>query len=418
MNIRSTTLRNGLVLVHVHMPDTQMVAIDVLYNVGARDEEPEHTGWAHLLEHLMFEGTPRIADYDTQVQSAGGENNAFTNNDITLFYLTVPHANIEKAFILESDRMLGLTLDDRSVEIQKHVVIEEFKQRCTNQPYGDVHHLVRALAYKEHPYRWPTIGITTEHIQKATPDDIRAFYHKHYRPSNAILTVTGAASYDETLRLAKKYFEPIGDEGIPCTHQPTHHGITREPPQPRMRRRTVKRDVPLDMLVMSFHMGGRTDADFFPCDVITDLLANGQSSRLAQRLVNEQKLFVSLDASILGSVDPGLLQVMGRVSPHVSLPEAEAAVWNELDRLKKEDIPEEELEKVRNRYESERVFGYINYLNVAITLPQLILSGSNPDKEISSYRAVTADDIRRTARAILTRRNCSVLYYKASNNQS
>ncbi|MBO4445158.1 MAG: insulinase family protein, partial [Bacteroidaceae bacterium] len=222
MNIQTATLTNGLQLVHVPMPDTQMVALDVLYNVGARDEEPLHTGWAHLLEHLMFEGTPRIADYDTQVQLIGGENNAFTNNDITSFYLTVPRAGIETAFLLESDRMRGLTLDDRSVQVQKQVVIEEFKQRCSNQPYGDLQHLVRPLAYRTHPYRWPTIGITTRHIEEATPEAIRAFYRRHYRPSNAILTVTGAASFDEALALAKKHFEPIADDGTPCALQPPH----------------------------------------------------------------------------------------------------------------------------------------------------------------------------------------------------
>lgn len=415
MNIHTTTLRNGLVLVHVHFPDTQMVALNVLYNVGARDEDPEHTGWAHLLEHLMFEGTPRTPDYDTQVQMAGGEDNAFTNNDVTSFYLTVPHANIEKAFALEADRMQGLALDEQSVEIQKHVVTEEFKQRCTNQPYGDVQHLTRALAFSTHPYRWPTIGASTQHIAEATPDGIRAFYRKHYRPSNAILTITGAASYEETLHLAKTYFEPIKDDGTPCTRQPSDHGIVREPPQPRMRRKTVFRDVPLDMLVMSFHMGGRRADDYYPCDVITDLLANGQSSRLTQRLVNEQKMFVSADACILGSTDPGLLQVMGRVSPEHTLSEAETAVWNELERLKTEDIGEEELEKVRNRFESERVFSNIHYLNVAIALPQLILAGTSTEEEIASYRAVSADDVRRTARALLTRRNSSILYYKAKN---
>ncbi|MBO4590231.1 MAG: insulinase family protein [Bacteroidaceae bacterium] len=413
MNIQTATLANGLQLVHVPMPDTQMVALDVLYNVGARDEEPLHTGWAHLLEHLMFEGTPRIADYDTQVQLIGGENNAFTNNDITSFYLTVPRASIETAFLLESDRMRGLTLDDRSVQVQKQVVIEEFKQRCSNQPYGDLQHLVRPLAYRTHPYRWPTIGITTRHIEQATPDDIRAFYRRHYRPSNAILTVTGAASFDEALALARKYFEPIADDGTPCALQPSHHGIPREPRQQRMRRQTVRRNVPLDLLALSFHMGGKNDADYFPCDVITDLLANGQSSRLTQCLVNEQKLFVTLDACILGSTDPGLLQVTGRVNPGVTLAQAEKAVWDELDRLKHEPVGEHELDKVRNRFESERVFGNIHYLNVALTLPQLILAGLTPDEEIRRYRAVTPADIRRTARAVLTRRNCSVLHYKA-----
>ena len=412
MKIGYHTLANGLRMVHTQSPDTQMTALDVLYNVGARNENPEHTGWAHLLEHLMFEGTPRIPDYDTRVQMASGEDNAFTNNDFTSFYITVPSVNSETAFMLEADRMAGITLDERSVQVQKQVVIEEFKQRDLGRPYGDIQHLIRALAFRVHPYRWPTIGITPEHIERATPETLRDFYQRWYRPSNAVLAVTGALSFDEAVALTEKYFGVLQNPtDISCPPLPV------EPVQQRQRRKTVVRDVPMDMLVMAFHMGGRDSADFYACDVITDLLSNGHSSRLNQRLVKQQKLFNSIDAYISGSIDPGLLHVIGRLNPGVSLHDAEAAVWEQLEQLKQIPASEAELDKVRNRYESERVFGQISYLNTAISLAQLTLLDTTPEKEIADYRAVTATEVQATARRILTKKNSNVIYYKAKTTK-
>lgn len=415
MEIHSHTLPNGLRLVHTEMKDTQMVALNVLYAVGAKDEDPEHTGWAHLLEHLMFEGTPRIPDYDAHVQMAGGEDNAFTNNDFTSFYITVPSVNVETAFLLESDRMAGITLDEQKVQIQKQVVIEEFKQRDLGQPYGDIQHLIRPLAYRVHPYRWPTIGITPHHIEQATPQAIRDFYHAHYMPGNAILAVTGAISWTDTLRLTEQFFGPIPNNGIVSETSLSTSPPMTEPPQIRMRRCTVRRTVPLDMIVMAFHMGDRLSTDFYVCDVITDLLSNGQSSRLNQRLVKELQLFNSIDAYISGSIDPGLIQISGRLNPSTSTADAEAALWNELNRLKKEPIMTYELDKVRNRFESERVFGYISYLSTAISIAQLALFGTSPQQEIERYRAVTADDVRKTAARLFTKKNCCVLHYLTSN---
>lgn len=413
MFINQTTLANGLRLVHAEVPDTQMVALCVLYHVGAINEDPDHTGWAHLLEHLMFEGTPRVTDYDTQVQLAGGENNAFTNNDITSFYVTVPRVNMEKLFFLESDRMSGISLDEQSVQVQKQVVIEEFKQRNLNQPYGDVQHLLRALAFRVHPYRWPTIGIEPSHIEKATPDDIRAFYHRYYHPSNAVLAVTGAISWEEAQSLADQYFGPLGNGELQLNGELNDNSqFPVEPPQDRMRRKHVRRDVPLDMLVMAWHMPSRFDADFSVCDAITDLLANGLSSRLNLHLVQQRPLFNSIDAYISGSADPGLIHVIGRLNPGVTLPDAEQAVWQEINQLKHESVGEYELNKVRNRFESERVFNNINYLNVAIALAQHVIYGTTPNEEIRRYRAVTPADIQRVARALLTKKNCTVLYYE------
>ena len=356
------TLANGLRIVHHEDTTTQMVAVNVLYNVGARDEDPTRTGYAHLLEHLMFEGSVNIPDYDTHVQLAGGENNAWTSNDLTNYYITVPRSNVETAFWLESDRMLGLALTEQSVEVQKGVVIEEFKQQHLNRPYGDVQHLIRSMAYKVHPYQWPTIGLCVEHIERATLPDVMEFYQRFYTPSNAILSVVGNIRFDEVVRLSEKWFGPISKSQL------TPRNLPEEPRQQRIRRKSVKRNVPANMLVMAFHMPERRNKDYHTCDLVTDLLAAGQSSRLTQHLVHRDKLFTSIDAYIQGSIDKGLLFVIGRMTDDTSFSTAEEAVWRELEELKVKPINKDELEKVRNRSESERTFNNINYLNRAINM--------------------------------------------------
>lgn len=412
--IHRHTLANGLRIVHHEDTTTQMVAVNLLYNVGARNEDAEHTGYAHLLEHLMFEGSVNIPNYDIHVQLAGGENNAWTNNDLTNYYITIPKSNVETAFWLESDRMLGLALTEQSVKVQKEVVIEEFKQQHLNRPYGDVQHLIRALAYKVHPYRWPTIGITPQHIEQATRDSIMQFYHRYYTPGNAILSVVGNISFDEVVQMAEKWFGTIENKAMPSSTCRYIHTPLMEPEQKRMRRKTVYRHVPSDMLIMAFHMSDRYQQEYHVCDLITDILSAGQSSRLIQRLINTRKLFTSLDAYIQGSLDAGLLYIMGRLSDGVTFEEAEQAVWHELDTLKRVAVPDEELNKVRNRSESERTFNNISYLNRAINLAQLELIGQDPtlDDELTRYCSVTAEDIKHTSRKIFTKKNCSVLYYK------
>lgn len=412
--IHRHTLANGLRIVHHEDTTTQMVAVNLLYNVGARNEDAEHTGYAHLLEHLMFEGSVNIPNYDIHVQLAGGENNAWTNNDLTNYYITIPKSNVETAFWLESDRMLGLALTEQSVKVQKEVVIEEFKQQHLNRPYGDVQHLIRALAYKVHPYRWPTIGITPQHIQQATRDSIMQFYHRYYTPGNAILSVVGNISFDEVVQMAEKWFGTIENKTMPSSTCRYIHTPLMEPEQKRMRRKTVYRHVPSDMLIMAFHMSDRYQQEYHVCDLITDILSAGQSSRLIQRLINTRKLFTSLDAYIQGSLDAGLLYIMGRLSDGVTFDEAEQAVWHELDTLKRGAVPDEELNKVRNRSESERTFNNISYLNRAINLAQLELIGQDPtlEDELTRYCSVTAEDIKHTSRKIFTKKNCSVLYYK------
>jgi predicted Zn-dependent peptidase len=413
--INRHTLTNGLRIVHYEDPTTQMVAVNVLYNVGARHEEPERTGYAHLLEHLMFEGSVNIPDYDTHVQLAGGENNAWTNNDFTNYYITVPRSNVETAFWLESDRMTGLSLTEESVEVQKGVVIEEFKQRHLNRPYGDVQHLIRPLAYKVHSYRWPTIGICPEHIEQATLNSVLEFYHRHYHPSNAILSIVGGITFDEVVRLSEKWFGTIQCQ--PFTKAETI--CLTEPLQKRLRRKTVYRDVPADMLVMAFHMADRKSREYHVCDLITDLLSAGQSSRLIQQLIHEQKLFTSIDAYIQGSMDAGLLFIIGRLTEGTTLKQAEQAVWKELEQLKQNTVDSKELSKVRNRSESERTFSNINYLNRAIAIAQMELIGQDHEltDELARYCSVTTIEVQQTAKKIFKKKNCCVLYYKVNSNR-
>ena len=409
ITVNRHTLDNGLRIVHSEDKNTQMVALNVLYNVGARDEHPDHTGFAHLFEHLMFGGSVNIPDYDAYVQSAGGENNAWTNNDITNYYITLPRQNVETGFWLESDRMLSLDFNEKSLEVQRHVVIEEFKQRNLNQPYGDVGHLVRSLVYKEHPYQWPTIGKEPDHIENATLDEVKDFFFRFYAPNNTILAVTGNISFEDTVALAEKWFGPIPRRDVKPRSLPV------EPQQTEERRLTVERNVPVDALHLVFHKCDRLHPDYYVFDMLSDLLSAGRSSRLIQHLVVERQVFGSIDAYISGSIDAGMFYVVGKLAPGITLEEAEAAVWQELEAMKTEDIAEEELEKVKNRYESEQIFSNINYLNVATNLAFFELIGRAEDinHEVEKYRAVTAQRIKEVAQRTFVRENCSVLYYKA-----
>ena len=412
ITINRHTLDNGLRIVHSEDKNTQMVALNVLYNVGARDEHPDHTGFAHLFEHLMFGGSVNIPDYDAYVQSAGGENNAWTNNDITNYYITLPRQNVETGFWLESDRMLSLDFNEKSLEVQRHVVIEEFKQRNLNQPYGDVGHLVRGLVYQKHPYRWPTIGLEPTHIENATLDEVKDFFFRFYAPNNAILAVTGNISFEDTVALAEKWFGPIPRRDVKPRNLPV------EPQQTEERRLTVERNVPVDALHLVFHKCDRLHPDYYVFDMLSDLLSAGRSSRLIQHLVVEHQVFGSIDAYISGSIDAGMFYVVGKLAPGITLEEAEAAVWQELEAMKTEDIAEEELEKVKNRYESEQIFSNINYLNVATNLAFFELIGRAEDiyHEVEKYRAVTAQRIKEVAQRTFVRENCSVLYYKTKKS--
>ena len=409
MKINRHILDNGLRLVHSRDESTQMVALNILYNVGARDEHPEHTGFAHLFEHLMFGGSVNIPDYDMPLQLAGGENNAWTNNDITNYYLTVPRQNVETGFWLESDRMLSLDFSERSLEVQRGVVMEEFKQRCLNQPYGDVGHLLRPLAYQKHPYQWPTIGKDLSHVANATLEEVKAFFFRFYAPNNAILAVTGNISFEEAVELTEKWFGSVPRREVPVRNLP------QEPEQTEERRLTVERNVPLDSLFMAYHMCDHRHPDYYVFDILSDVLSNGRSSRLNQHLVQEKQLFSSIDAYISGSVDAGLFHIAGKPSAGVSLELAEAAVRDELDRLGHELGDGQELEKVKNKFESTQIFGNINYLNVATNLAWFELLGKAEDleKEVERYRSVTAMQLREVAQSAFRKENGVVLYYKS-----
>ena len=411
ITVNKYTLSNGLRVVHWENPSTEMVALNLLYNVGARDEHPEHTGFAHLFEHLMFGGSINIPDYDTHVQQAGGEHNAWTNNDITNYYITLPRQNVETGFWLESDRMLSLDFSERSLDVQRHVVIEEFKQRHLNQPYGDVGHLVRSMVYKEHPYQWPTIGKDTAHIENATLEEVKDFFFRFYAPNNAILAVTGNISFKETVMYTEKWFGPIPKRNVPTRQLPL------EPKQTEERRMTVERNVPMDALYMTFHMCNRLHPDYYVHDMMSDLLSNGNSSRFIRHLIQEKQLFSNIDAYIAGSIEEGTFHINGRPAPGISLEEAEAAVWQELEAMKTEKTDLYELEKVKNHYESEQIFGNINYLNVATNLAffELISKAEDINDEVAKYRAVGIEDIQRVASETFVRENCSVLYYKKND---
>ncbi|MCD8556217.1 MAG: insulinase family protein [Bacteroides graminisolvens] len=408
LQINKHTLANGLKLVHNRDVSTQMVALNVLYQVGARDEHPDHTGFAHLFEHLMFGGSQNIPDYDTPLQLAGGENNAWTNNDITNYYLTVPKQNVETGFWLESDRMLCLDFSSKSLEVQRGVVMEEFKQRCLNRPYGDTGHLLRPLVYKEHPYQWPTIGKELNHIAQATLQEVEDFFFSFYAPNNAILAVTGNITFEEAVRLAEKWFGPIPRRELKKRNLPA------EPQQTEERRLTVERNVPIESLYMAFRMCDRMHPDYYAYDILSDILSNGRSSRLIQHLVHDRQIFSSIDAHISGSIDAGLFHITGKPANGVSLEDAEKAVWEELQIISNELIDEEELEKVKNKFESTQIFGNLNYLNVATNLAwfEMLSRAEDMDKEVENYRAVTSQQLMDVARKAFTRTNYSVLIYK------
>lgn len=400
-------LDNGLtVLAHVDR-STPLAAINVLYKVGARHEDPSRTGFAHLFEHLMFGGSKNIPSYDSPLQRVGGDNNAFTSNDITNYYLTLPANNLETGFWLESDRMLELAFTPESLDVQRKVVIEEFKQRYLNQPYGDVPLLARPLAYRVHPYQWPTIGKDISHIEQATLDEVKAFFYSHYAPNNAILSVTGNIDPQEVFRLAEKWFGPIGSRVL------QNRVVPAEPVQTALRELHVERKVPADFLQLMFHMPARTAPGYQTVDLISDLLANGQSSRLIQALMKEQQIFSDVNAYIGGDCDPGLFTITGNLLPGIAMDRAYQSIWTELNRLCHGEVDAYELQKVKNRVESVVVFSEISFLNKAMNLAyyEMIGRAEEINHEVELYRQVTAGQVAQQARELLRPENCSVLYY-------
>jgi len=404
------TLDNGLrVLVH---PDssTPMAVVNVIYDVGARDENPDKTGFAHLFEHLMFGGSINIPDYDEPLQRAGGENNAYTTNDLTNYYCQLPAENIETAFWLESDRMLSLAFSKKSLEVQRNVVIEEFKQRYLNQPYGDVWLKLRPLVYKKHPYHWATIGKEIKHIEDAQMEDVKAFFTKHYNPQNAIMVIGGDVTTEQAKQLAEKWFGPIP------AGEKYQRNLPQEPEQKEERRLTVAGKVPLNDVYIAFHMPGRLDDGYYEADLISDILSRGNSSRLYKTLVKDKQLFSEIHAYNMGSFDRGMFVVEGKPLENVSIETAEAAIWEELEIIKNELVPADELTKVKNKTESTMVFSEMSLLDKAMNLAQFELFGDaeSLNHETDKYLAVTAEQIQKQAREIFRKENSSTLIYLAA----
>ena len=400
-------LPNGLTVVVNRDRASKLAAVNILYKVGARNEDPRRTGFAHLFEHLMFRGTREIPNFDLPVQMASGDNNAFTNNDYTDFYITLPKDNLETALWLESDRMEGLDITPAKLEAEKKVVIEEFRQRYLNQPYGDQTMLLRALAYKVHPYRWAAIGLTTDHIAEATLEDVEAFYRTHYRPSNAVLSISADIEEERMLELAEKWFAPLADR--PADAAP----IPQEPVQTEARREEVERDVPAPTVTVAYHMGGRTDAGFYTADLVSDLLAGGDSGRLYTHLIKERRLLSSVNAYVTGDVDPGLFVFTGQLLPGVTPEEAETAFREEIETLQTASAAAREIEKVKNKFEANTLFGELNVMNKAMNLGFYEMLGDLAliNREVGLYRAVGDDDIRSFSSRTFRPENSSTLIY-------
>lgn len=408
------TLGNGLTVI-THTDNTSpMVAVNLLYNVGARDEDPTLTGFAHLFEHLMFGGSVNIPDYDTPLQNAGGENNAFTNNDYTNYYLTLPYQNMETAFWLESDRMLELDFSEESLAVQKKVVSEEYRQRYLNQPYGDAWLLLRDLAYTTHPYKWPTIGKEIRHIEEARLSDVKSFFYSHYAPNNAILTVTGHVTPDESLHLAEKWFSPVPARRVPVRNLPV------EPAQQEARQLEKSGNVPGPAIYMAFHIGDRLSRNYYLNDLLSDILSSGMSARLFLNLVKDKKLFSDLDAYITGDRDPGLFIVSGRLSEGIKPEHAIKEIWRELEKLTETTVQPRELEKVLNRMESHLVFNNMNILNKAMNLAyyQWLGDPGMLRKEPEIYRSVSAAELQAAAAEVFRPENCSTLIYLSNGGRS
>ena len=407
ISYKTHTLSNGLRVVANHDSHSAMAAVNLLYAVGARNESPSCTGFAHLFEHLMFRGTAEVPDFDAPLQLACGENNAFTTGDYTDYYLTLPKDNIETALWLESDRMRGLCITDEVLETEKRVVLEEYNQRYLNQPYGDMWKLLRGMCYRVHPYRWPTIGLSPDHVRLADMATVRSFYERFYTPENCILSVSSGHDPECIFELAEKWFGSIPATGY------TAPSIPVEPEQTEARRTEVERDVPATAIMMAFQMGDRLSRNYYVCDMITDLLAGGTSARLYQRLVKGSRLLGSADAYITGEVDRGLLVVTGNLLEGTSVAEAEEALWGELRNLQSELAGEHELTKIKNKFEAEMTYGEMNIMNKAMNMGYYSMLGDLPliNREAELFRSITAEEICATAGEMFTPEHCSTLIY-------
>ena len=402
-------LDNGLTVIVHQDNSTPLACINILYDVGARDENPEQTGFAHLFEHLMFGGSVNVPNYDEPLQREGGENNAFTTKDITNYYLTLPSENLETGFWLESDRMMSLAFSEKSLEVQRNVVIEEFKQRYLNQPYGDVWLLLRPLAYKVHPYKWDTIGKEISHIENAKIEDVKNFFKRFYTPDNAIVVVAGNVQLENVKRLSEKWFATIPKGSN------AKRNLPKEPVQTEPRSLTVERDVPLDAIYKVYHMCSRNDKEYYAVDLLSDILSQGNSSRLHNELIKDKKIFSEIHAYVMGDFDKGLFVVSGKLTQGVSMELADESINAVLGKFKDELVSANELTKVKNKSEATHLFGEVDVLNKATNLAIAELMGDADlvNRETDKYLAVSADEIKEQANIIFRKENCSTLYYKS-----
>ncbi|NJO88663.1 MAG: insulinase family protein [Chloroflexia bacterium] len=409
IHIEKFTLDNGLRFIYHKDESSPIAVVNTLYNVGAKDEDPNQTGFAHLFEHLMFGGSVNIPDFDIELQKTGGENNAFTSNDITNYYITLPSQNIETAFWLESDRMLGLDFSQNKLDAEKNIVIEEFKERYLNLPYGDLWMHLRKLAYENHPYSWPTIGKEISHIEKATLNDVKSFFYRFYAPDNAILVVSANLETNYVYDLSKKWYGNIEKRNV----QPTVLPLI--PESKKQKRLKVESNVPYDTLYMVFNMCEKKHPDFQVTDLLSDVLSNGRSSRFYQNLLMKGELFAEIDAYLTGDLHGGLFVIMGTLLEGVSMEQAEDAIWKEIDNLVKNGVGEYELEKVKNKFESSKVFSELNASSrvYLIAMHELVGDADDINLEVEKYRKVTGEEIINIARTILTKENSSVLNYYA-----
>lgn len=401
---------NGLRLIHHYDSATKMVALNLLYNVGSKDEQPDKTGLAHLLEHLMFSGSKNATNFDDELQMAGGVSNAWTNMDMTNYYETLPSHNIETALWLESDRLISLSLSDESIRIQKDVVIEEFKQRYLNEPYGDLTHLIQKLAYKKHPYRWPTIGVNTNHIQEVENEEIKKFKHQFYSVNNLIICISGNITFDKAVKLTGKWFEDIKPSNFPTRK------LTKEPIQNAPRELTVIRDVPQKMIYRAYHMPGRNSIDYPAYDLLSDILANGKSSRFYNNIMAKNSIFTELDAAIQGTIEPGLFLIRGRLNDDTSFDQANVTIDNEIKKLISEGITQYELDKCINKFHASMLFDNIGYQEKATKLCEYELLGSAGllNQEVERYRQTTTKHLQDIATKLFSPNNCSTIYYSNS----
>jgi len=407
VNFTRNILSNGLrVLVHEDTT-TPLVAVNITYYVGSRDEHPDKTGFAHLFEHLMFAGSKHAPDFDDPLQLAGGENNAYTTNDYTTFYEILPAENLETALWLESDRMLALNISKKALDVQRKVVVEEFKETCLNEPYGDSWHHLSELLFQHHPYRWPVIGLVPEHVESAVLNDVLSFFKRWYTPNNAVLSIAGNVRPDEAMALAEKWFSAI--PGGPAADR----SLPAEPPQLVPLRKEVHAKVPVRAIYLAFRTPARLHPDFYPMDLLSDILAQGHSSRLYRRLLKEKQLFTQIDAYVTANVDPGLLVVEGRPADNVSTEDALAAIWEELELLKTERIEERELLKIQHRFESTIVFSETSVMNKAQNLAfyEILDRAELMNEEVETYFAVTPDDLLRAANDLFQPNNSATLIY-------